>query len=62
MCFAPSCSGRTRLANVPIGAVVRTKKIMMVPCSVRIERYSSGVMTPLGAPTGHKLSNQPTLA
>ena len=35
---APICSGRKKLPKPPCGAVVSTKKIMIVPCMVTSDR------------------------
>src|SRR5271156_3972875 len=47
---APTWMGRKKLPNAAKGAVVRTKKTMMVPCMVINCRQYSGVITPPGAP------------
>src|SRR5216683_2874361 len=47
---APTWIGRKKLPNAAKGAVVSTKKTMMVPCMVISCKYSSGVITPPGAP------------
>ena len=49
----------------PCGAVVSTKKTIIVPCIVTSDRYNSGEITPPGAPSpkslprsGHACSGQ----
>src|SRR6266852_2092805 len=50
MSSAPTWMGRKKLPKAAKGAGVSTKKTMMVPCMVINCRYSSGVITPPGAP------------
>src|SRR5450756_80538 len=47
---APTWIGRKKLPNAANGAVVSTKKTMIVPCMVINCREYSGVITPPGAP------------
>src|SRR2546423_5544978 len=49
---APICRGKKRLPKPLCGAVVSTKKIMIVPCIVTSDRYRSGETLPLGAACG----------
>src|SRR5208283_650968 len=47
---APTWMGRKKLPKAAKGAVVSTKKTMIVPCMVINCRYYSGVIPPPGAP------------